>query len=118
MRSFREILQAVSKKTGFSTELPTYWHTDSGKIIGKLFSYMQESKNLSWVIEVTRILEFDWSSLSWTCLTEAQQKRLTNLLALSISTHIIVTSYLFKFEIFWIGLIEKTSSHIQNYSKI
>ena len=95
MIGFRKILKPVLKKTGLSTDLFTYWHTDSCETIGRLFPYMQGFNNFSWVIGVSRIFEFDWSRLSWTYLTKTKQKPLINLLVLRMCSHMIITRYKF-----------------------
>ena len=96
-----------AKFLSLPTDLLTYWHTDRGEIIGTLFAYMQGSNNFSWVIGVSRILEFDRQRLSWTC-----HKHLINL-----SSHMITTRYMFKFEKSWIWLVEKTLATCKNTAK-
>ena len=101
MRNLRKILEAVFKETDLPTDLLTYWRTDSGEIIGTFFPWTPECNNFSWVTRVPRILEFDCSRLTWTWLTKTNQKHLINLMVLRMSSHMIITRYLFKFEKSW-----------------
>ena len=50
---------------------------------------------MSWVARISVILESDWLRQSWVCLTITKQKYLVNSLALRISSHMIMSMYMF-----------------------
>ena len=49
---------------------------------------------MSWVAAISVILESNWLRSSWVCLTITKQKQLISSLALRMSSHVIMSSYM------------------------